>query len=317
MITLSSPQLLKIKTKLLIFLGLLLCISSCTYIEKSFYNTEMAIEKFRSGLKIKSIDIKDHEVSYFEGGKGEVVLLIHGFTSEKEIWIRFAKLLTDKYRVIIPDLPGHGETTACFKCNYGIHSQAFYLKQFVDKLNLDNINLVGNSMGGSISISFTYNFQTKVKSLGLFNSGGVSSPKPSEFNKLLKQGKNPFYINNKKDFNYLFDLSMESKPFLPWPVKSIMYKKYIERNKINKKIYKDISQKLWSSEDLLKNISVPVLILWGADDRLIDVSCVDIFNKKLPNSHKVIMENIGHCPMIEDPKKTAMHYHKFLQENVK
>ncbi|KPA11618.1 alpha/beta hydrolase family protein [Candidatus Magnetomorum sp. HK-1] len=304
----------RISLYLMMLFGILLFISSCTYIEKSIYNTEIAIERFRSGFKLKSIDIEDHAISYYEGGKGEVILLVHGFTANKELWIKFAKLLTDKYRVIVLDLPGHGETTACFNCNYSINSQALYLKQFVDKLGIENINLVGNSMGGSISISFTYMFQAKIKTLALFNSGGVSSPKPSKFKKLLQQGKNPFYIKNKDDFNYLFDLSMSSPPFFPWPVTSIMYKTYLERNKINKKIYDDISSELWRSEDILKYISVPVLILWGAEDQLIDVSSVDIFDKKIPNSHKLIMEKIGHCPMIEDPDKTAMHYKEFLQK---
>ncbi|MBF0452580.1 MAG: alpha/beta hydrolase [Candidatus Magnetomorum sp.] len=301
--------------KIIIYLIILVVgVSACSSIKKSIYNTEIAIERFRSGLTLKTIDIENQKISYLEGGEGDTVLLVHGYTASKEIWIRFAKILKDQYRVIAIDLPGHGDSTASLNHSYSIHSQVQYLNQIIDKLGLEKIHLVGNSMGGSISLSFTKTFQAKVKTLALFNSGGVTSPQPSEFQKLLKQGKNPFIVKNIDEFNALTDLSMSSPPFFPWPVMSVMYQKYIDRFQINQKIYTDISRELWKSEHVLKTIDVPVLILWGADDRLIDVSCVEIFNKNIPNSTAVIMEKTGHCPMLEKPEEAARHYLDFLQK---
>jgi len=298
--------------KYLLLFFILFHISACSYIENFVYKTEISIERFRSGLKLKALDISDHKISYLESGKGEVILLVHGYTADKDIWIRFARLLKDEYRVVVPDLPGHGNSTANMNSNYSISSQVKYLKEFIDRLGIEKLNLVGNSMGGSISLNFTNSFQDNVKSLALFNSGGVKEPNTSEFHKLIQKGTNPFIIKNKNDFKKLIDMSMSSPPFLPWPIKSVMYRNYKSNSTIFQKIYNDISNDLWETRHFLPNITIPVFILWGDNDRLIDVSCVEVFDKNIPNSQAVILENIGHCPMIENPKEAVKYYKNFL-----
>ena len=289
-------------------------ISGCTYVENTVYNTEIAIERFRAGLKLKTTAIKNHNISYLKGGEGETVMLIHGFTADKYTWIRFADIIVDHYQVIAVDLPGHGESTYSQESNYSIQSQVQYLKQIVDKLGINKMHLVGNSMGGRISLSFTHKFHNRVKSLALFNSAGVNSPKQSEFSKLLETGTNLFDIHNRQEFDTLMQISMKSPPFLPWPVTSVTARNYIARNPINQKIFKDISESLWDSVSILQEIQVPVLVLWGKEDQLIDVSCVPIFEKNLPHSSSVILDNTGHCPMIEKPVETAAHYLNFLRD---
>jgi len=298
--------------KYLILFFILFNITACSYIENFVYKTEISIERFRSGFKLKALDISDHKITYLESGKGEVILLVHGYTADKDIWIRFARLLKDEYRIIVPDLPGHGDSTANMNCNYSISSQAKYLKEFIDRLGIEKLNIVGNSMGGSISLNFTHLYQNNVKSMALFNSGGVKAPNPSEFNKLIQKGINPFIIKNKNDFKKLIDMSMSSPPFLPWPIKSVMYRNYKSKSNIFQKIYNDISNDLWETKNFLPNITIPVFILWGDNDRLIDVSCVEVFDKNISNSQAVILENIGHCPMIENPKEAVKYYKNFL-----
>jgi pimeloyl-ACP methyl ester carboxylesterase len=289
--------------------------SGCAYIENTVYNTEIAIERFRTGLKLKTIAIDDHIIFYLKGGEGETVLLVHGFTADKYTWIKFANSIADHYQVIAVDLPGHGESTFCKKCNYSISSQAQYLKQIADKLNIKQMHLVGTSMGGRISISFTHLFQDRVKSLALFNAAGVNAPIPSKFSKLLKSGVNLFDIQNRQDFDALMQISMASPPFFPWPLKSVTSKKYMTRNPINQKIFHDISESLWDCKPILRDIQKPVLVLWGKEDHIIDVSCVPIFEKNLPHSTSVILKNTGHCPMIEKPGETAEHYLTFLRNS--
>jgi len=300
--------------KKFILITVCMIISGCTYVENTVYNTEIAIERFRAGLKLKTTAIKNHNISYLKGGEGETVMLIHGFTADKYTWIRFADIIVDHYQVIAVDLPGHGESTYSQESNYSIQSQVQYLKQIVDKLGINKMHLVGNSMGGRISLSFTHKFHNRVKSLALFNSAGVNSPKQSEFSKLLETGTNLFDIHNRQEFDTLMQISMKSPPFLPWPVTSVTARNYIARNPINQKIFKDISESLWDSVSILQEIQVPVLVLWGKEDQLIDVSCVPIFEKNLPHSSSVILDNTGHCPMIEKPVETAAHYLNFLRD---
>ncbi len=75
----------------------------------TIYNFSRSIDRVKAGLVEKSIRVGDHRIMYLEGGRGETVLLIHGFGADKDNWTRFAGYLTPSYHVIIPDLPGSGK----------------------------------------------------------------------------------------------------------------------------------------------------------------------------------------------------------------
>ncbi|HUL29686.1 MAG TPA: alpha/beta fold hydrolase, partial [Thermodesulfobacteriota bacterium] len=63
----------------------------------------------KAGLTRKEVKIDDHHIVYLEGGKGPTVLLLHGYTANKDNWISFAAYLTKDYHMVIPDIPGYGE----------------------------------------------------------------------------------------------------------------------------------------------------------------------------------------------------------------
>jgi abhydrolase domain-containing protein 6 len=63
----------------------------------------------QAGLIKKEIKIDDHNIVYLEGGQGPTILLLHGYTGDKDNWIKFAPYLTKDYHVVIPDIPGYGE----------------------------------------------------------------------------------------------------------------------------------------------------------------------------------------------------------------
>ena len=293
----------------------LIAFSGCTHVKNSVFKTELALERYRSGLHLKLTAIDKHKIAYLEGGEGETVFLLHGFTSNKDSWVRFAKQLTKFCQIIAIDLPAHGDSTFCPDCQYDIPSQARYVKQIVDQLNFYRVHLIGNSMGGAISILFSHFYPDRVKTLALFDAAGVMSPMPSELIRLLEKGINPFIIHNKEEFRRFVDMAMETPPFFPWPLKSVMYQQYLSRNDIHQKVFNDMQHHFWQTQSILHEIKAPVLILWGKDDQIIDVSCVPIFERKIPNSTTVILENTGHCPMLERPKVTASHYLEFMKNH--
>src|SRR6185312_4075249 len=89
--------------------------------------------------------------SYYEGGDGPTIVLLHGFASSKEVWLPVAKLLTPHFHLIIPDLPGWGESSRNADAGYDIDAQASRLDAFVQALRLQRFVLVGHSMGGAIA----------------------------------------------------------------------------------------------------------------------------------------------------------------------
>lgn len=113
------------------------------------YRASISAERCRSGLSAKTVMVGDHRIAYLEGGEGPVVLLVHGFSGEKDHWTRFAKWLTPSYHVVIVDLPGFGESTKSWTAKYGILEQVGRLAGFIDALELGPVHLAGNSMGGT------------------------------------------------------------------------------------------------------------------------------------------------------------------------
>jgi abhydrolase domain-containing protein 6 len=300
----------------LIFISIIL--SGCVKMEDAIVKTIMDWEISASGLTQKKVNVDGIDFVYFEGGQGaETIVLLHGFAADKSNWIRFARTIVSEYKVIIPDQAGHGESGGTLKDSYTIPIQADRLAQFTRKIGVDKFHLVGNSMGGEIAFFFTFQHPGRVKSLGLFDSAGVISPEPSEFSKLLAKGENPLIANSAENYERLLDFAMEDPPFLPWPFAKVMSRKSSARKELNEKIFSDIMKPgKYTAQQVLSAIKTPVLILWGKEDRVIHVSSVSVFERYLSNQKNIVLENVGHAPMVERPEETANIIKDFIKDQL-
>ena len=113
----------------------------------------------------------------------------------------------------------------------------------------------------------------------------------------------------------MLDFVMVKPPYMPWFIKNVAYEQYRERQAINQKIFDDIATGEVSEIPFLHEIDVPAFILWGQNDRVLDVSCVEVFEKRLPNTDAVILKDVGHAPMFEAPEVSANHYLRFLESH--
>ena len=278
------------------------------------YGMSIRMQRHSAGLEKKSIKVQDHDIVYLEGGKGDTILLVHGFTASKDNWTQFAKFLTPRYHVVALDLPGFGESSKTTEQSYDIESQVVRLDQFVSKLGLKKFHLAGNSMGGAISGCYAVHFPDKVLTLGLFNTGGVVSCEKSKMHKLVEKGENPLFFESVEQMDRAMELIFADPPALPEAVKRLLVKKTIADKPFNEKVWKDISEKGYLLENDLPRIMTETLILWGDKDALIDVSCTKPLEAGLKKSKTVIMKNCGHIPMMERPEESARHYSEFIQD---
>lgn len=273
-------------------------------------------ERDAAGLTEKSVQVDDHLVYYYEGGTGETVLLVHGFGAEKHIWAKFAKQITPKYHVIIPDLPGHGKTTQLQTASYSYQSQVDRLYRFIETLQLNNIHLAGNSMGGQIVSIFAAQYPQKLSTLALFDSAGVTSPQMSDSRKVLMEtGVNVLLVNNSEEFDRYLEYGVFKPQFIPGPVKKLLVADLITRRPFNAKIWNDLVKYPIPLEPLLPRIKAPTMIFWGEADRIIHLSSVDVFENHIKNHQSAIIKECGHVPMFEKPEETAGLYLKFLSLN--
>jgi len=307
----------------LLVLASLVSLTACADVQESLFDAGLKAERAMSGLQLQRMSVAEHDWSYLDSAPGDdtkpLLLMLHGFAVDKDNWLRFARHF-DGYRVVAPDLPGHGETSYNPEFTYDFAQQALWLNDFVDALQLQNIHIMGNSMGGGIALLYSYARPDKVRSITLIDAAGVYPPEKSELQQILDSGgKNPLIVENIDDFQALSEFAMEQQPFLPWPAKNVLARRAQARNDINSKIFADIhavAEAAKTSDDnliMLQQIHQPVLILWGEQDRALDVSSVAVFEQHLPDSRSFIFPHIGHAPMLEAPDDSAALVLEFIQ----
>jgi abhydrolase domain-containing protein 6 len=267
----------------------------------------------KAGLTKKEIKINDHTIVYLEGGKGSTILLLHGYTANKDNWISFASFLTKDYHVVIPDIPGYGESTKSMDISYDLSHQISRLHEFTGVLKLKNFHIAGNSMGGFFAGIYAVRFPDEIISVGLFDAAGVISLEKSAVVKMSEKGENPLVLKDKSDMSRLLALVFVNPPSLPYPIKRVMVKTGLANRKLYEKEYKEMKPDLLSLEKELPNIKAQTLILWGDQDKVLDVSSVPVFEKGLMNHKTVIIKDCGHLPMVEKPKETATQYINFIK----
>ncbi|MBN1614034.1 MAG: alpha/beta hydrolase [Deltaproteobacteria bacterium] len=281
---------------------------------ESLYRAVIDGERKSAGLSKFNIQSDGHRIVYLEGGKGETVVLLHGYTGNKDNWTRFARSMESRYHLVIPDIPGFGESSKLPEASYDVESQVDRIDRFLEVLKIDRFHLAGNSMGGMIAAVYATKHPGKVASLALFDTGGLQTAKKSEFAARLEKGQNALLVNSEEDFDEVLRLAFVEPPYIPASVKRIMVVDAIASADFNRKILNDMVSRPVALEPYLPMIQAPVLILWGDADRLTDPSGVYVLEKSLQVYRTVVMKDTGHLPMVEKPRESASYYVDFLKD---
>jgi pimeloyl-ACP methyl ester carboxylesterase len=118
---------------------------------------------------MKTTLYKNTKISYSDQGKGTVVVLLHGFYENKEMWTAFVPEFSNKYRIITIDLLGHGQTE-CLGYVHSMEDQANMVHSVLHELKIRKAIFIGHSMGGYIALAFAELYPEMMKGLVLLNS---------------------------------------------------------------------------------------------------------------------------------------------------
>ena len=271
------------------------------------------------GLRSKNIEVDGNLWPYLEGGpaSGDVLLLLHGFAGNKDNWLLYAFKLCREYRVIIPDLPGFGDNGKDPNADYGMAAQVENVRRFADALGIESFHIGGNSMGGFIALKFALTYPDKVITLALLNNAGVIGERQSELELAAARGENPLTVSSPAEFDQLLDFITYRRIFLPGVIRLALSTVAIANQPFWDSIFWALRDEMLGQplNDQLGRVSAPTLIIWGRHDRLIDVSCCDVLQAGIADSHCVIFEDIGHVPMLERPAQSAAAHLEHLQKN--
>ena len=212
--------------------------------------------------------------------------------------------------MIIPDHIGFGESSHPTDADYSPPAQAKRLQSFAHALGLTGLHIGGNSMGGHIAMTYAALYPGEVKSLWLLDPSGVwSAPKSMVRTAIETTGKNPLTVKTEEDFVALLQWVMSKPPFVPRPILNVLARERIANNTLEERIFREITAD--SVEPRVTGLTVPALIVWGSEDRILHAESAKILNRLMPRSRVILMPKTGHLPMFENPQQSARDYLMF------
>ena len=269
------------------------------------------LERNRAGLTRKQVDLPDGlRYVYLEGGQGDPLLLLHGFGANKDNFVRVAGALARRYRVIIPDHIGFGESSHPPEADYSPLAQVQRLRSLMSALGVSEVHLGGSSMGGQIALSYAAAYPQEVKSLWLLDPAGIWTATESELLRVKREtGRNLLLATNADEFDAVIRFVTTKTPFIPAPIRRMLARERIANYRLETRIADQLLAD--SIEKRIAGLPIPALIVWGDQDRAIHVDSAQVLHGLLPQSRTIIMRGIGHLPHIESPGKCVSDYLHF------
>ncbi|QFS88538.1 MULTISPECIES: alpha/beta fold hydrolase [unclassified Marinobacter] len=299
---------------LALLLATTLLISACS--KQSIYDSAIGWERSSAGLETAEVSIGELDIAYLrskEAVEGDTLVLIHGFGANKDNWTRLAKEFKGEFNVYAIDLPGHGDSSKPLDIGYRFEDQVNYLNQVLAELGVKQFHMMGNSMGGAITALYAATHPEQIQTAVLFDPAGIFEYESELVDRVL-DGDNPLIPKKEGDFDRLLDFALEKRPFVPWPIFDVMEEKAIANREVNEVIFAAIRDTGFEPDfrDAITRIEAPVLVVWGKLDRVIDYRNADVFVEAIPNARKVLLDDVGHAPMVEVPKESAQLFREFL-----
>ena len=275
---------------------------------------EFARQRVAAGLSQASVDVAGHRWSYAyrdaDTPDAPTVVMVHGFTGSKENWYPLAAALGGRYRLLIPDLPGWGESERKPGAVYGFSEQAANVDAFVRALSPGKpVVLLGHSMGGGIAAVAAARYPRDVARVGLLDAAGVRF-KDNAFGLDVLAGKNPFAVEDDASLQRYIDIvfhDAKAKPWLPWPASTAL----IRKRRADAAFEQDVLARIGRSEESLLpgeeavRIRQPALLLWCKQDAVIDASALELYAQRIPQARKVLLDGCGHMSLMERPAEVA------------
>ncbi|XP_063147796.1 monoacylglycerol lipase ABHD6 [Candoia aspera] len=278
------------------------------------------------GMQVKYAHCGDYQFCYSYRGRPShrpSVLMLHGFSAHKDMWLSVVKFLPKNLHLICVDMPGHEGTTRSSLDDYSIYGQVKRIHQFVECISLNRkaFHLLGTSMGGHVAGVYAAQYPAEVCSLSLICPAGLPQSTEGKFVKQLKELKKndwidqiPLIPSTPEEMADMLKLCSYVRFKVPHQILQGLVDVRIPHNDFYRKLFLEIIDEKSRTclSDNMSKIKAATQIIWGKQDQVLDVSGVDILAKSIPDAQVHILENCGHSIIVERPRKTAKLILDFL-----
>ena len=255
----------------------------------------------------------DAEIVYWSLGDGPPVVLLHPFPANHSFWLPVAEELSTRFRVIMPDLRGHGDSAAG-EGPATMEKHAADVARVMDDAEIGRAPIVGVSIGGYILFEFWRRYRSRVFALGLCNTkapadnGEGRAARLQAANDVLAGGTEPFFQSMIP--RLLGKTTSENRPDLVDDALRMM----------SKMSPQDVAQvqrgmaERPDSVETLKTISVPTLIVTGDEDAMTGINEASLMHEHIPQSELRVIARAGHYSPWEQPREFSKLLRQFLEK---
>ena len=261
--------------------------------------------------------VNGQTISFVEKGRGLPLVLVHGFPLDNRIWEAQIASLSDKYRVIAPDLPGFGKSQPPPKQPFTLESLADTLHAFLTQIKATPCALAGLSMGGYLSFAYERKYPTTLSALILVDTKAEADTTEGKAgrNKMIETarsgGSKPIAATMLPKM--ITAESQKNRPQLAQQVNAIMEAcppitiEYALAAMRDRNDYRDC----------LPSVAEPTLIIVGDNDPITPPAIAETMHKAIPHSKLVVVKGAAHLSTMEQPEQVNQAIRQFLSSMVK
>ena len=266
--------------------------------------------------ELKFLELHGDRVAYRDAGQGKVLLLIHGMAGSSATWRAVLPQLAKKYRVVAPDLLGHGES-AKPRGDYSLGAFAVWLRDFLDELGITRATAVGQSLGGGVAMQFVYQHPDYCERLVLISSGGLGpdvglvlrllSAPGAEFVLPIIAPK-PVLTAGNKVKSWLTSAGIQSPRGAElWSAYSSLSDGQTRQSFLRtlRSVVDYRGQAVSALNRLQLRSEVPVMAIWGEKDNIIPVDHAYAAQAAREGSRLEVLSGVGHFAQVEAPTKVV------------
>ena len=299
-----------------VLLLVLLTAAGCGAAKQSLVTTAVRAQRAEAGLEARDVVVDGRAVAYLEReGDGPTVVLIHGFGASKDAWLGFVREWPLGARILVPDLAGHGGSVAAPAVAYDAPRLAAEVGVWLDRVAPGPVHVAGNSLGGEVAALLALDRPDRVRTAALYAPAGVVAPVWSARDSLYARGVNVLVPTTRAELDRMFGLVFVEDPGIPGPARDVLAADYARRAPFLRSLLDALTADPDRLRPRLGDLAQPVLLVWGAEDRVLDPSAADVWAEGLPDETLHLLPGVGHAPMMERPEATARTHAAFVLQH--
>jgi pimeloyl-ACP methyl ester carboxylesterase len=296
--------------RLLVVAGVLALVGGVGFWERpvSFFNQGSYLLEHLTGVESRTVQVGSHRVHYLASGPadGRAVVLVHGLGGSAEEWHNLTRYLVKAgFRVYRPDLPGFGRSEKPVDFSYSVSDQAEVVTGFMDALGLKQADLCGTSMGGWIVQLVAAKHPERVRRLIVFDAVGIYE-KPTWDTAL-------FTPATPADLDQLMVLLMPNPPKTPGFIARDIIRFSNDRAWVVRRAVATMLTGKDTTDQLLPELKMPILIVWGALDRIAPLSQGETMHRLAPQSDLEVFADCGHLAQIQCADRIGPRVVEFIE----